>query len=672
MRAVAKRVADGTLDPTVFDAILRRYPREGRGFFSRSEIIAGYRAFFSESALGVAEDAFLAGVQRRPVRTQSGVTPLTVLTKPFPCPGKCIFCPNDVRMPKSYLADEPGAQRASANRFDPYLQTWNRLAAYRAIGHPTDKVELIVLGGTWSFYPEPYQVWFATRCFDALNDFGAGVDGRDGVRPTAPRFDALPARLDGREHRDNPYNRIVQAFLRERLDGELVPESEGAGWERLASAQRANERSACRSVGLVLETRPDHVTDEEVLRLRRLGATKVQLGIQSLDDAVLAANRRGHDVEATRRAVSRLRRAGFKIHAHWMPNLLGSTPERDVQDFARLFDDPAVRPDELKIYPCSLVESAELMQHHARGEWRPYTYDELLDVLASALARVPGWCRVTRVVRDISSDDIVTGNRLTNFRQLAEQEVARRGERCLDIRAREIRGGDFDASALVLRATVYDAGVASEHFLEFVTPDDRIVGFLRLSLPHPAPSQARPYAALPHPAPSQARPHAALPHPAPSQARPHAALPHPAPSQARPHAALPHPAPSQARPHGPTAPGPVASSTARALPHPAPSQARPHGALPPGPSARRGPRARARGCAVVREVHVYGASLALGGRSDAGAQHRGLGGRLVEEAAERARASGYASLAVISAVGTRDWYRRLGFRDGELYQHRPL
>ena len=140
-----------------------------------------------------------------------------MLTKPYPCPGKCVFCPNDVRMPKSYLKDEPGAQRAAANRFDPYLQTWNRLQAFRAIGHPTDKIELIVLGGTWSFYPEPYQIWFAKRCFDALNDFGAGRDGRAGVEPSAPEFDALPDRIDGREHASNPYNRLVSGFLNERL-----------------------------------------------------------------------------------------------------------------------------------------------------------------------------------------------------------------------------------------------------------------------------------------------------------------------------------------------------------------------------------------------------------------------------------------------------------------------
>ena len=149
VRAVAERIAAGDLDTGAFDGILRRHPRAGRGFFSRSDIIAGYRAFFSggsgEESLGVSEEAFLASVQRRPVRTQSGVTPLTLLTKPFPCPGKCVFCPNDVRMPKSYLAAEPGAQRAATNRFAPYLQPWHRLAADRAIG-PGGAVGLTAAG----------------------------------------------------------------------------------------------------------------------------------------------------------------------------------------------------------------------------------------------------------------------------------------------------------------------------------------------------------------------------------------------------------------------------------------------------------------------------------------------------------------------------------------------
>jgi len=558
----------GAVAPEQLDRILRAHPRDGRGFFSRSQLIAGYRALAPEAAFTLDEEAFVRRVQLRPVRTQSGVTPLTVLTKPYPCPGRCVFCPSDVRMPKSYLADEPGAQRAAQSHFDPYLQTWGRLATYRAIGHPVDKVELIVLGGTWSSYPEPYQIWFAKRCFDALSDFGEDVDGRGEVEIEIRDFRGLE------DAAGVGYNDTVSTHLRERLAGRLVTSREQATWAELAAAHRRNETARCRSVGFVVETRPDHVTAGEVRRIRRLGCTKVQIGIQSLSDDVLAANRRGHDVATTRRAMHRLRAAGFKIHAHWMPNLLGATPASDLDDFGRLFDDEAFRPDELKVYPCSLIETAELMGFYERGDWRPYAHDELLDVVAGALARVPRYCRVTRVIRDISSDDIVAGNKLTNFRQLAEAELTRRGGRCVDVRAREIRRSGVDEAALELRETRYATSTGEECFIELVTPEDRLVGFLRLSLPDRRAASEAP--------------------------------------------------------------------------------------------------AELRGAAIVREVHVYGASLALGDRPDERAQHRGLGSRLVEEAARRARDAGFGDLAVISAVGTRAWYRRLGFEDVELYQHRRL
>jgi len=550
-----------------FDRILREHPRDGSGFFSRSQLLAGFRQFASRERFGLDEAEFARRVRVRRVRSLSGVTPVTVLTQPYPCPGRCVFCPNDVRMPKSYLSDEPGAQRAADNEFDPYRQAWSRLAAYRAIGHPTDKVELIVLGGTWSFYPEAYQRWFVKRLFDALNDFGAGIDRRREAGEGALDYEPLPARLDGRAQRDNPYNQLVRGFL--VSEGWEVPSS-GADWRALEVAQRRNERAASRCVGLVVETRPDSVSLEEIARIRRLGATKVQLGVQSLDDEVLSSNQRGHDVAASHRALRMLRAAGFKLHVHWMPNLLGATPARDRADFARLFEDERVRPDELKVYPCSLVESAELVQHYETGAWRPYTHDELLEVLVTALSTTPRWCRLTRVIRDISSDDILVGNKLTNFRELAQAEVARRGLRANDIRAREVRGRAVDPADLTLRETRYRVVGGEEHFLEFVTPDDQLAGFLRLFLP------------------------------------------------------------------GPGAPrGEVLEEVA--------------------------------GRGLIRELHVYGEALPLGRSQGGASQHRGLGRRLLAEA--RARASGLPGLAVISAVGTRDYYRQNGFRDGVLYQH---
>lgn len=570
-RIVADAIACESLGARELDRILRRYPKQGRGFYSKREILAAFRA--SPGAWPVPEAAFAEKLRTCPTRTLSGVAPLALLTKPFPCPGRCVFCPSDVRMPKSYLASEPGCQRAQANRFDPYLQTWNRLAAFHAMGHSTAKVELIVLGGTWSFYPESYQVWFATRTFEALNDFGAGIDGRAEIEALAPDFSMLALGPRG-------YDATVAAHLRAGEGGELVPERERGDWGALAAAQRANEEAGARCVGLALETRPDHVTRAEVLRLRRLGATKVQLGIQSLDDAVLLANKRGHDVAATRAAISLLRSAGFKIHAHWMANLLGATPASDRADFARLFDDPAIRPDELKLYPCSLVESAELVQHHARGEWQAYSREELLPLVADCLAAIPRWCRATRVIRDIPSQDIVTGSRETNLREAAEALLRERGTALAEIRAREVRGGAADAAgaaSLVLRETRYATSLGEEVFVEAITPAQRIAGFARVSLPRSS-----------------------------------------------------------------------------------------------GEDADAAPIAELRGAALLREVHVYGAVADFGERAQRKAQHAGLGAALVARASELAREASFPSLAVISAVGTRAWYRRLGFADSPLYQHLAL
>ena len=561
--ALAELLAvEGQIDADVLRRTLRRYPKDGCGFFSKSDLIAGLRHLAARGDLGPGFelDVAVERLRLKPVRTLSGVAPVTVLTPPFPCPGQCIFCPNDLGMPKSYLADEPGCQRAAHNAFDPYLQTWNRLDALSKTGHAPAKVELIVLGGTWSFYPEAFQIDFVARCFEAMNDFGAGRDRRAEVsRQPMPAIASIDGRDVGRVGGPT-YNAAVPR----RADG-------GATWAQLAVVQRANETAVCRNVGLVVETRPDHVSVEEVLRLRRLGVTKAQIGIQSLSDAVLAANKRGHDVETTRRAMRLLRGAGFKLHAHWMPNLMGSNPEADRADFARLFDDADIRPDELKIYPCSLVASAELMRHYEAGEWRPYREAELLDVVAACVERTPRYCRLTRIVRDIPSTDIVAGNKKTNFREIAERALAARGGRSVDIRAREVRGLRIEPDSVTITARPYDTGIGCEVFLDAATAQDRLAGFLRLSLPK--------------------------------------------------------------------------------LPLPIDELS---------------------GAAVIREVHVYGALVVPGERQAGRAQHGGLGARLVEEAVVRARAAGFERLAVISAVGTRAYYRRLGFTDGALYQHRCL
>ena len=555
---------DRPLSFDVLRKVLRRFPKEEGGFFSTAQLIAGFRRFHQDAALSLTEPEFLSLLRFRRTRTGSGVAPVAVFTKPFPCPGQCVFCPNDVRMPKSYLSDEPGAQRAEDNRFDPFRQTWNRLLALHATGHCVSKVELIVLGGTWTFYPIEYQRWFIKRCFDALNKF-------DAQRPLSPpvidRTTDEPAPRSG----PDPCDRYNKRVLRAALDRPMRGDRETATWQQVQRAHRTNEGALQRCVGLSIETRPDEIDLDVAISLRRLGATKVQIGIQSLDDRILRQNKRGHDVQTTRAALTWLRRLGFKLQAHWMPNLVGATPQSDREDFERLFEDLAIRPDELKAYPCSLVENTDLMRLYEGGSWRPYRPGELVDVLSFAMERTPRYTRLTRMIRDIPATDIVAGSRIGNLREIVERRLEEHGIRSQEIRGRELRKPEQPAGPLIERETSYDTASSKEVFLEYVTPADRLAGFLRLSLP--------------------------------------------------------------------SQPGPIDELHSSAL---------------------------------IREVHVYGTALALGSRTDAASQHRGLGRQLIERAARCAREHGFTRLSVISAVGTRNYYRRLGFDDGPLYQHRMI
>jgi elongator complex protein 3 len=424
--AAAEHVA-----PDDITRLLYRVSR-AEGPLAKDKLVQGYRELVARGVLPPSRE-ILARIRTKPVRTISGVTPVTVLTKPFPCPGECIFCPTFTEMPKSYIPDEPGALRAGQLEFDPYAQTAFRIRALENIGHSTDKIELLILGGTWSYYPPDYQEWFIRRCLDAMN---------------------------------------------------------GEDLTTLEEAQRSNETAPHRNVGLVIETRPDYVDEAEIIRLRRLGVTKVQIGVQNVDDEILGKNKRGHTVEQTRQAFRLLRAGGLKIHAHWMPNLLGATPESDRADFDRLWDDPALRPDELKIYPCSLIENTELYQHWQRGEYHPYTDEELIDLVAGCKTRVPPYCRINRVMRDIPAGHIAEGSKLSNLRQVVQQTLKARGQACQCIRCREVRGERVDTSKLVLQELACDTDTTREHFLSFVTPEagrgrasPLLAGFLRLSLP---------------------------------------------------------------------------------------------------------------------------------------------------------------------------------------------
>jgi elongator complex protein 3 len=418
---------------------LRSHPLQNGGYLNKSMLVTIYNEMVAAGEME--EDVrLLERIRMKPMRTLSGVTTVTVLTKPYPCPGKCIFCPTDVRMPKSYLPDEPGAMRAVEHQFDPYDQVISRINQLQGLGHPTDKIELLILGGTWSSYKRDYQEWFVKRCFDAMNE----------PNPPSP----FPSREGGER---------------------------GLGQDELLEAHTLNETAHHRNVGLVIETRPDEITSDEIRWLRHLGVTKVQMGAQSLDDRILEMNKRGHDVECTRRATALLRAAGFKIVLHWMPNLHGATPESDRGDFARLWNDFC--PDEIKIYPNQLLANAELYEYWQRGEFKPYSTQELINLIADIKPTIPGYCRVNRVIRDIPSTNVVEGNRRTSLRQDVQEEMKRRGTQCQCVRCREVRGKSVNTETLQLNDLVYQAGAAEEHFISFVTPDDKLAGFVRLSLP---------------------------------------------------------------------------------------------------------------------------------------------------------------------------------------------
>lgn len=516
----------------VMDA-LRHYPLEGGGYLGKYVLVAAYHEMVRNHEINP-DVRLLESLRMKPMRTLSGVTTVTVLTKPYPCPGKCIFCPTDVRMPKSYLADEPGAMRGLEHNFDPYAQVKSRIQALESLGHPTDKIELLILGGTWSSYRRDYQEWFVKRCFDAMNE--------------AP-FQLPPNSLN----------------LEEEKDGGGFAEKIDSG--ELAEVQALNESALHRNVGLVIETRPDEITPDEIRWLRYLGVTKVQMGAQSLDDRVLEMNKRGHDVECTRRATALLRAAGFKIVLHWMPNLHGATPESDREDFARLWH--GFCPDELKIYPNQLLANAELYEYWQRGEFHPYTTEQLIDLIADIKTTIPRYCRVNRVIRDIPSNNVVEGNRRTSLRQDVHDEMKRRGTHCECIRCREVRGKAVDLALLKLDDLVYQADSAEEHFISYVTPDDKLAGFIRLSLP----SKDAPQTQLND----------------------------------------------------------------------------------------------LDGAALIREVHVYGQSLPVGEEKVGAAQHAGLGTSLLHQVEQIAKENGFKRMAVISAIGTREYYLDRGFERGELY-----
>jgi len=460
----------------------------------------------------------------KPSRTLSGVAPVAVMTSPYPCPhGKCLPCPggpdHPFHSPQSYTGEEPAAKRAREHDFDPFRQVHARLEQFEILGHRVDKVELIVMGGTMTARPVEYQQEFVSRCIESMNTYPGGT-------PAAEPVD-------------------------------------------IQKVEDANQDSAIRCVAITFETRPDWCKREHIDRMLEYGVTKVELGVQHVDDAILTYNRRGCTVADTIEANTLLRDAGLKVGFHMMPNLPGSGIESDKKMFETVFFDPRFKPDFLKIYPTLVTPGSEIEDHWKRGLFAPYNEDELIDLVAYAKSLIPEFTRLQRIQRDIPAKLIVAGSKHSNFRQLAQNRLKAQGKRCRCIRCREI-GRLPSLAESAIRVLEYDACGGKEYFISAVS-DDSLIGFARLRFPSMV------Y------------------------------------------------------------------------------------------------RPELEGAALLRELHVYGSLVPVGtDAEDAEWQHRNYGRVLIARAEEIASGAGFKSLAIMSGIGVRPYYRKLGYERRGPYMIREL
>ncbi len=463
-------------------------------------------------------------LRKRPVRSLSGIVNVSVLTKPYPCPASCAFCPLSLEFPKSYLPGEPAADRARSLGFDPYYQVWKRLEMLKKEGHDPSKIELRVIGGTWSYYPRYYQTWFIKKCFEAANNFP---------------YEKKPRRT---------------ALLRE---------------------QKRNEKASHRLVGISVETRPDYIDIKELKRLRFLGVTLVEMGVQILDNEVLKRNLVGTDTEIIARATQLLKDFGFKVLYQVMPQLPFSCLEKDRDALQRLWD-PEFSPDWLKIYPCVAIEGTLAHKWFEQGRWRPYSLDDLISLLVDFKTKVPPWVRITRVFRDIPPQKIKGGVKILNLRELLSQKLQQEGKVCSCIRCREPRDKTEETELeIVERRYIASGGI--EWFLSWEDRERRhLYSFVRLRKPSFLEEGKRP-------------------------------------------------------------PWKVLDKAF-----------------------------------LIREVQTFGRQLPVSQRLSGAWQHRGLAKTLLQKAEEIAFREGASKLVVISGVGVREYYRKLGYRLQDTYMVKRL
>lgn len=391
-------------------------------------------------------------VQRKPMRTASGVSPVAIMTSPHMCPhGKCLYCPggpaSEFSSSQAYTGHEPAAARGKQNDYDPYGQVTLRLEQLRNIGHPVDKVDLILMGGTMTARSHDYQEWFVKRALQAMNEY------------------------DLSSH-PNP------------SDTESFAEPE-YGWEYLEDVIARNETGDIRCIGITFETKPDWCGVEQIDRMLRLGGTKVEVGVQTTYEEINRAMHRGHGRDASVTANQELRDSGFKVGFHMMPGQPGMSTEMNREDFDRIFTEDSWKPDYLKIYPTLVVEGTRVYDMWHQDEYDPLSTEEAAELIADVMPKIPRYTRLQRVQRDIPADFIDGGVQKSNLRQLAEQKMHENGEKCTCIRCREVGHNDEEPENIELDVMEYGAAGGTEYFISFEDFDkDLLVGFCRLRLPN--------------------------------------------------------------------------------------------------------------------------------------------------------------------------------------------
>ena len=393
-------------------------------------------------------------LQRKPVRTASGVSPVAIMTSPHRCPhGKCLYCPggpdSEFSSAQSYTGHEPAAARGKQNDYDPYGQVRLRLNQLREIGHPVDKVELILMGGTMTARSHDYQEWFVKRAVEALNDFDAT---------------AQPEPAEG------------VSFAQDEAEYEF---------RYLEDVIAENETAEVRNVATTFETKPDWCDPEQIDRMLNLGGTKVEVGVQTTFERINREMHRGHGVQDAIDANRRLRDAGFKVGFHMMPGQPGMSEEMCLEDFRRIFENAEWRPDYLKIYPTLVVEGTATYDMWHRDEFEPLDNERAAELVAEIKSIIPEYTRLQRVQRDIPADFIEGGVWKSNLRQLARKRMDEHGWTCDCIRCREVGMNDEDPEEVTLDTREYEAGGGTEHFISFEDRErDLLVGFCRLRFPN--------------------------------------------------------------------------------------------------------------------------------------------------------------------------------------------